>query len=303
MDPQFDAAASPGRPPLPRRPLGSGDEWVDLPDGRRFWGRFGAAGLLVTSPSGVLLQHRAGFSHFGGTWGLPGGARHEGESAIDGAIRESVEEASVPAEALKVSFTSVLDLGVWSYTTVVARVDSVFRPVIGDAESEALDWVPPARVADLPLHPSFGAAWPSLRPALGARPVLVVDAANVVGARPDGWWRDRPAAAERLAARLQLLARRGLPAADLGLPHERWWPQIRLMLEGDARGAAPDAPDVVVERAHADGDSAILDYLGGEPAPDAVLVTADRALAAEAQRRGAGILSPSRLWQLLDEDD
>lgn len=298
MEPETDAE---GARPLARRPLGSGDEWVDLPDGRRFWGSFGAAGLLVSSPAGILLQHRAGFSHFGGTWALPGGARHEGESAIDGAIRESVEEASVPAEALKVVLTSVLDLGVWSYTTVVARVSSAFTPVIGDAESEALAWIRPADVADLPLHPSFAASWPALRPVLDARPVLVVDAANVVGSRPDGWWRDRPAAAERLADRLQLLAHRGIPAADLGLPHTRWWPQIRLVLEGDARSAEPATPDVIVERAHDDADSAILDYLGGEPAPDAVLVTADRALAAEAERRGAQIMSPSRLWQLLDE--
>ena len=32
--------------------------------------------------------------------------------------------------------------------------------------------------------------------------VLVVDGANVVGSRPDGWWRDRPGAAGRLASRL-----------------------------------------------------------------------------------------------------
>ena len=30
----------------------------------------------------------------------------------------------------------------------------------------------------------------------------VIDAMNVIGSRPDGWWRDRPAAIERLAARL-----------------------------------------------------------------------------------------------------
>jgi CBS domain-containing protein len=32
--------------------------------------------------------------------------------------------------------------------------------------------------------------------------VLLVDAANVVGARPDGWWRDRAGAAERLLGSL-----------------------------------------------------------------------------------------------------
>ena len=72
----------------PHRPRGSGDGWVELPDGRRFWGRAGAAGLLAVTPDDeVLLQHRVAWSHFGGTWGLPGGARDVGESSIDGALR------------------------------------------------------------------------------------------------------------------------------------------------------------------------------------------------------------------------
>jgi 8-oxo-dGTP diphosphatase len=59
--------------------------------------------------------------------------------------------------------TSVFDLGYWSYTTVLARVDEIFAPIIGDAESEALDWVPFDDVSELPLHPGFGAGWPELR--------------------------------------------------------------------------------------------------------------------------------------------
>ncbi|HEY5222125.1 MAG TPA: NUDIX hydrolase [Microbacteriaceae bacterium] len=151
-------------PDLPRRPRGSGDAWVSGPDGRRFWGTFGAAGLLALSEQhAVLLQHRAEWSHFGGTWGLPGGARHEGESAVDGALREAEEEAGVPSDAIRVLFTSVLDLGWWSYTTVVARTVREFEPVIGDAESLELRWVGVDDVSELPLHPGFEAAWPGLR--------------------------------------------------------------------------------------------------------------------------------------------
>lgn len=151
-------------PDLPRRPHGSGDAWVSGPGGRRFWGTFGAAGLLAVSERrGVLLQHRAEWSHFGGTWGLPGGARHEGESAIDGALREADEEAGVPRDAVRVLFTSVLDLGWWSYTTVVARTVRDFDAVIGDAESLELRWVALGDVAELPLHPGFAVAWPGLR--------------------------------------------------------------------------------------------------------------------------------------------
>ena len=142
----------------------SGDAWVEGPDGARYWGRFGAAGLLVIAPdASVLLQHRAAWSHFGGTWGVPGGARHEGESAVDAAVREAGEEAGVPSSLLAVRFESVLDLGYRSYTTVVADAAHRFDPVISDPESIALRWVPLADVAALPLHPRFAESWPGLR--------------------------------------------------------------------------------------------------------------------------------------------
>lgn len=147
---------------------GSGDAWVYGPDGRKFWGRYGAAGLLVHHAElGVLLQHRAVWSHFGDTWGLPGGARHEHESAVEAAIREAREEAGVPAQLLRLQFTSVLDLGFWSYTTVVVVATTSFKPVIGDPESIALRWVEPAAIDKLPLHPGFAASWPGLRARLG----------------------------------------------------------------------------------------------------------------------------------------
>jgi len=143
---------------------GSGDAWVYGPDGGRFWGRFGAAGLLVHRPErGVLLQHRAVWSHFGDTWGLPGGARHEDETAVEAALREAREEAGVPADGLRVLFTSVVDLGFWSYTTVVAEATRDFEPVISDTESIALRWVPVSEIADFPLHPGFARSWPALQ--------------------------------------------------------------------------------------------------------------------------------------------
>ncbi|HEY0249154.1 MAG TPA: NUDIX hydrolase [Gryllotalpicola sp.] len=152
------------RAPLPRRPLSSGDGWVTGPDGRRFWGTYGAAGLLLVHREvGVLLQHRAVYSHFGGTWGLPGGARHDGESAADGAVREAHEEAGIPIGEVVIDFESVWDLGWWSYTTVVGHIDRAFTPVIGDAESIELRWVPFADIDTLELHPGLANSWPQLR--------------------------------------------------------------------------------------------------------------------------------------------
>lgn len=155
--------------PRARRPHGPGDAWVDGPHGR-YWGRFGAAGLLLAHPdAGVLLQLRAEWSHLGGTWGIPGGARHdEHESAVEGALREAEEEAGVRRELVTVLAESALDYGYWSYTTVLARAEELFTPFLGDAESEALRWVPFDEVAALPLHPGFERTWPELRLRLDA---------------------------------------------------------------------------------------------------------------------------------------
>lgn len=155
----------------------TGDTWCIAADGGRYWGLFGAAGLLAFDPArGVLLQHRVSWSDHGGTWGIPGGARHEGESAVAGAIRESQEEAGVPDNAVLPKYAHVLDRGGWTYTTVVALVTTPFEARITDPESHALEWVRPDRVTEYPLHPAFADTWPLLRPLLEAGAERAADA-------------------------------------------------------------------------------------------------------------------------------
>jgi hypothetical protein len=108
--------------------------------------------------------------------------------------------------------------------------------------------------------------------------VVLVDAANVVGSRPDGWWRDRAGAAERLLRRLA-----GLPGATLTSPDGAEFPctGVVAVVEGEARTArAPDGVDVV--RARGSGDDAVAACAAelaaaGEPP---LVVTADRGLRA-----------------------
>jgi hypothetical protein len=83
-------------------------------------------------------------------------------------LREANEEADVPPDAVDVLFTSTLDLGFWSYTTVAAEVVRPFQARMADVESIELRWVPIADVTDLPLHPGFASSWPELRARLTA---------------------------------------------------------------------------------------------------------------------------------------
>ncbi len=294
---------APGEPRRPHGPRDPGDAWVVAPTGERYWGRFGAAGLLaVDAERGVLLQHRVSWSHFGDTWALPGGARHQGESARDGAVREAAEEAGVPDAAVRPRALSVFDLGYWSYTTVVGDVVVPFEPTISDPESLELAWVPVDEVADHPLHPGFEASWERLRGLLAVRPAVVVDVANVMGAVPDGWWRDRAGAAARLVSRLTVLAEQGVEASVLDLPEQTWYPEWTAVVEGQS-GSVAGAPGVEVVRAEASGDDAIVDATQRAVAAGRVVtvVTSDRGLAERVTDAGAVVRGARWLLDLLPQ--
>ncbi|MDS1115058.1 hypothetical protein RD149_14910 [Gordonia westfalica] len=118
-------------------------------------------------------------------------------------------------------------------------------------------------------------------------PLLVVDGANVVGSVPDGWWRDRRGAAERLRDRLAPLASPGLDALPGPLA-------IVLVVEGRARGIE-SIPDVTVVEAPASGDDTIVEVVGRHPDRRRVVVTADRELRARVTALGAETLGPSSI--------
>lgn len=292
-----------------------GDAWVEAPTGERYWGRFGAAGLVAYDPAlGVLLQHRAEWSHFGGTWGIPGGALQQGEGAVAAALRESHEEAGVPLNAVLARGTRVVDREVWSYTTVIGEVIEQFEPVVGDAESVELAWVPIERVAERPLHPAFGQAWPVLATLLRLpTQVILVDAANVVGSVPNGWWRDRRGAAQKLIDQLAQLTHAGLPAAPLGLDATTWHAEVDVVVEGEARGASGPADQpthtgnpgnsgrLSVIEAPGEGDDAIVAQAQARLAEGArvIVVTSDRGLQARVAANGADYRGTSWLLGIL----
>ena len=176
------------------------------------------------------------------------------------------------------------------------------------AETVDVQWVPVGEVTGRPLHPGFAATWSLLHRASSPLTV-VVDAANVVGSRPDGWWRDRVGAARRLLAAVAARSAPGLTVADLpdGLdvvPLTHRWPAWQVVVEGAARPAADDAPaGINVRRAPGSGDDEIVEAVreaadGGAPV---LVVTADRALADRCRALGATVTGPRWLLDLLDE--
>ncbi|MFJ7946187.1 NTP pyrophosphohydrolase [Streptomyces sp. NPDC096354] len=123
---------------------------------------------------------------------------------------------------------------------------------------------------------------------LTERTLVIVDAANVVGSVPDGWWRDRLGATERLRDSL-------VPFATAGLPGHPGPVELVLVVEGAARGIA-SVPGVRVESAPGSGDDRIVGLVAAEAAPptgrDCVVVTADRELRQRVEAYGAQCAGP-----------
>lgn len=132
--------------------------------------------------------------------------------------------------------------------------------------------------------------------AAAALPLLVVDGANVVGSVPDGWWRDRRAAAERLRDALVPLAATGLAEGSGAPPWACGHPlDVVLVVEGAARGIGP-VPGVRVESAPGSGDDLITEVAAGsrtaDPDRPCLVVTADRGLRARVTAVGAATVGP-----------
>jgi hypothetical protein len=145
--------------------------------------------------------------------------------------------------------------------------------------------------------------WPVIAAAL-APVTLIVDGANVMGSRPDGWWRDRAGAMMRLHDELAALAADGvarLPDNGDAPALDRWYPRFVLVVEGKARAVLDRARGdgaVRVVAAPAEGDDTIADLAGRLPGRRFV-VTADRELRRRCVAAGAAVTGPRWLTALL----
>jgi predicted RNA-binding protein with PIN domain len=124
---------------------------------------------------------------------------------------------------------------------------------------------------------------------------ILVDGMNVIGSRPDGWWRDREGAALRLLERL----RRYTALDDT---------EVTLVLDGRSsralQGGAHEGVRVCFARdaGFANADDLIVELLREDGSPESVeVITSDRALRERVLSIGASVASPRLLLQRLDD--
>jgi len=122
--------------------------------------------------------------------------------------------------------------------------------------------------------------------------VLLIDAANVVGSRPTGWWRDRAGAAQAFVEQVRV-------AVDSGRLAE----PVTVVLEGKARQGVPGGVTggVTVVHAAGSGDDTLIDVASNASDQVVTLVTADRELRRRAEALGVDVVGPGWLLNLLDE--
>jgi 8-oxo-dGTP pyrophosphatase MutT (NUDIX family) len=242
----------------------------------------------------VLMQKRSWWSHHGGTWGLPGGARDSHEDAVTSALREAHEEAALRGEGLRVQGVYLDDHGGWAFETVIAASAERLAAAPANRESTELRWLALDEVAGRKLHPGFAATWGEIQRAI--RPeTIVLDVANIVGARAEhGWWRDRAGAATRLLE----------DVAGLRLDHPvlaQWYPRVVAVVEGAAKHV-PAVPGIEVVAAAGSGDDAIVEVVReSRPWERVVVVTADRGLRERVSELGAEIVGPRWLLSQLGD--
>jgi predicted RNA-binding protein with PIN domain len=120
---------------------------------------------------------------------------------------------------------------------------------------------------------------------------LVVDGMNVIGSRPDRWWRDRRGAMRRLVGALDAYAK------ETGN-------EVTVVFDSRPFEVGEDVSSVAVQFAPGGrnaGDDEIVKIIERDSAPDTLhVVTSDRELAARAGALGARVIPAGEFRAELD---
>lgn len=151
----FEQRAAATVPPM----SDAADRWTFCSQGHIHWGANGGAGLLlryepVRGQPEYLLTERSRWVDEGGTWGIPGGAIHDGESVEAAARRETAEEIW-PLPPYRITGIDVQDCGGgWKFHIVRADVSARFA-AYSAKETDATGWFTMAQMNQLRMHPGF----------------------------------------------------------------------------------------------------------------------------------------------------
>jgi predicted RNA-binding protein with PIN domain len=126
---------------------------------------------------------------------------------------------------------------------------------------------------------------------------LLVDGMNVIGSRPDGWWRDRDGAARRLVGRLRRLA-------------EASGDEVTVVLDGRPIRDLPEGEQDGVEVLYASrggrnaADDRIVEVVAASDRPEVFhVITSDRELRSRVEQLGASVAGAGSLLERLDAID
>lgn len=119
--------------------------------------------------------------------------------------------------------------------------------------------------------------------------MLVIDAANVIGSRPTGWWRDRPGAARRFTEQVRATVAAG-----------RLDPPVTIVLEGKAKAGIGEGMADGVEVVHAPGEGDDTIAAIARDQREVVVVTADRGLAERVRAANGEVVGPSWVLERLE---
>lgn len=150
----------------------NGDGYYPSTDGSHFWGKYGAAGVLVRNvdENGVerylMVQRGPIVSTNKGKWQLPGGALNSNENDYQGTARELNEELQSPdgwldtlTPAGEVKFDHPSG---WHYTNIAADSNEMFEPTVDGTETSDAKWFTKEEIAQLPLHPALEKSLPDI---------------------------------------------------------------------------------------------------------------------------------------------
>ncbi len=115
--------------------------------------------ILARSTGRVLLVKRSSKVRNPNVWSIPGGLVEYGESIVEGALRETLEEVGFDGPYLDLLYLFTHKKGEAEFTTYLGIVEDEFDPLLNWESSDAGWFDPSFATLPHPLHPGLRSLW------------------------------------------------------------------------------------------------------------------------------------------------